>query len=178
MKINKKIAVSFVTIAGVLTGVVGITLAQFSDTATLSSNKLDTGNANLQISLDSPACSTGFTGSITGVQSSDLAPGQMGTKNFCLKNNNAGNFSLDVTASAVTTGTPTLDLSLITVTVDCGGGVIPVLLNGTQSGLIRTIVNSGDTVNCQIKQVFSNTATNGAQNKSVHYTVTFTGTQP
>jgi len=176
MKINKRIAFSFLTIAGTLTAVVGMTLAVFSDSATLGTNILDTGSADLQIAGNFPTCDD-FGSSTGGISSTNLAPGEFGTKSFCLKNNSSGDFSLDVKATAVATGGSTLPTSLVTVTVDCGLGPKIITLDGTtQSDLLRTI-GPGGQVNCTIKQEFSGTATNGASNKNIHYTVTFTGTQ-
>ena len=172
MKINKRIAISFITIAGVLTAVVGITLAQFSDTATLTGNTLSTATPNLKISGD---CST-YSTSAPGITSDSLYPGESRTKHFCLRNDSDGDLGMGITASAhITSGS--LDPDLVAVTIDCGLGQVPVALNDTTSDLITTIDPGGAVASCTISQTFSKTATNSASNRTLHYTVTFTGTQ-
>ncbi len=168
MKINKKVAFSFLTIAGTLTAVVGITLAQFTSQATLAGNTLTTGSSSLGIGL-APCDST--TSAISGVSTTGVGPGDSGHKDFCLKNNGTG--SLTVTGMANVTG-GTLDPSLVTVKVNCGADVA-VDLNGTPSGTIATIA-AGAVVNCTITQTLSGSASSSAQNKTITYDVVFNGT--
>lgn len=90
-------AVSIVT-ALALAG--GATYAFFSDSAQSTDNTFSTGNADLQIAEDVlPQGDPGtYLGSITGVNFSNIAPGFSMDKDFWLKNDSAGNFSMDVTA--------------------------------------------------------------------------------
>jgi hypothetical protein len=175
MKLNKKVAASFVTIAATLTAVVGITLASFSDSVTLSSNVLDTATPNLRIASDNPC--TSFSTSAIGISTSSMVPGGSDSKTFCLKNDSEATLSFNITATAHRTS-GSLDTSLVTITISCDlGPAVPVAIDGPESNVIVTISGGGTVSNCVINQSLSGLATNGASNKSLHYTITFIGTQ-
>jgi len=179
MKINKKIAISFVTIAGVLTAVVGITLAQFSNDASLTGNTLSTGNADLRIG--NPSSTTGICGavnseSIGGIHTSDLAPGQTSEAHpFCLRNASDSPISLNV-AGVVTNVSGTLDQGLVTIAINCGSDTVSGALNSFPGSTIVTI-GQGVSQLCSITQTLSGTATGSAANSSITYDVVFTGTE-
>lgn len=98
--INSRIALSLASIAAAGALVAGATFAFFSDQATSDDNTFSTGNASLLITDDvipgNPVLP--YTESISGVSVSDMIPGQVETKDFWLKNDSAGSFSMDVTA--------------------------------------------------------------------------------
>lgn len=179
MKINKRIAVSFVTIAGTLAGVVGITLAVFTNDASLANNTLGTGTPNLQISnFTNPNCGTFQSTSVTGVQTTKVSPGQGETKQFCLKNNNSeSSISFDITAAVTVQSGNTLDPNLVDLSIGCG---VETQTTGTVAVYPLTLITSlsaGEVKVCSITQTLSGTATNSAINQDIAYDVTFTGTQ-
>lgn len=178
MTINKRVAVSFVTIAATLAAVVGITLAQFTDTATLSNNSLDTGNADLQIGeFDGSNC-VSFSGTSTGIDTNNAAPGQEFTKAFCLRNDSDSAISLDVNGTVNIDGGNTLDPSLVTITITCAGNApVEGTLDAFPSTVIVDNLAQNSEVGCNIKQKLSETATNGAQNQQVQYDVIFNAVQ-
>ncbi len=175
MKINTKIALSFMTIVGTLTAVVGVTFAAFSDSNSLTGNTLSTTTPNLEISTDT--CSSFSTSPKSGVSSSNLAPGESGTRNFCLKNASSGDISFDISA-VVTITTGALDPSLVTLTIDCSDIAVHVTgaLNTFPSGNFLTLP-AGTTNHCVITQTLSSSATNTSAGQSVQYDVAFNGVQ-
>ncbi|MDP2671683.1 MAG: hypothetical protein Q8P13_04485 [bacterium] len=176
MAINKRVAFGFLTIAATLAAVVGITLAVFTDTATLSNNTLSTGDADLQIAEWTGSACGSFASSTPGIDSDDLAPGQEEVLPFCLKNNSDSAISLDITA-ATSIDSGALDPSLVTVALDCGSGVVSGTLDAPFPGTTIVTIAPDAEVGCNIKQTLSGSATNSASNKSIQYDVVFTGTQ-
>lgn len=97
--INKKIAISTISILTSLMLMGGATFAFFSDSATSTGNTFSTGSADVQIAEDVPPADPGtYAGSITGVTFSDITPGFTMDKDFWIKNNSTGTFSMDATA--------------------------------------------------------------------------------
>src|SRR3989344_9012088 len=93
---NKRIVLSTMSILTSLALLSGATFALFTDQATSQDNTLSTGNASLLIANDveSPGA---YNESIAGVSFSDIAPGFTEDKDFWLKNNSSGDFSMDLT---------------------------------------------------------------------------------
>ena len=179
MTINKRVAISFLTIVGVMSLVVALTVAVFSGNATLSNNSLDTGSADLQIAEVTTSCGT-FSGSITpGIQAINLAPGQSDTKDFCLKNNSDSNISLDVTVGSVTVNSNTLTPSLVNLSVECAGeGLkdVGTVAAPNMSVVITTLTHLQEK-ECVITAQLDSSATNADANKILNFDVEFTGTQ-
>lgn len=99
MNINPRIALSATSIltAGAL--VASSTFALFTDQATSNDNTFSTGSANLAIAEDIiPGDPGPYSGSIAGVSVADMAPGNIEIKDFWLKNDSSGDFSMDITA--------------------------------------------------------------------------------
>jgi len=94
---NKKIALSAMSILASLALLGGATFALFTDTATSEDNTFVSGNADLQIALDveSPGI---FGESIAGPNFTGIFPGESRDFDFWLKNNSASKIDLDVTA--------------------------------------------------------------------------------
>ena len=179
MKINKRIAVSFVTIAGTLTAVVGITFAVFTNDASLVNNTLGTGTPSLQISnFTNPNCGIFSNTSITGVQTTKVSPGQGETKQFCLKNNNSdSSINFDITAVVTVQGGNTLDANLVDLSIGCGAETPTTGTVAVYPSSLITSLASGEIKVCSITQTLSSTATNSAINQDIAYDVVFTGTQ-
>jgi predicted ribosomally synthesized peptide with SipW-like signal peptide len=95
---NKKIAISTISILSALTIMGGATFALFDDTVTATNNTFAVGNADLQISPDSGGTATGFADTITGPSFTGMFPGQTKTFEFWLKNNSQAAIDLDLKA--------------------------------------------------------------------------------
>jgi predicted ribosomally synthesized peptide with SipW-like signal peptide len=95
---NRKIALSGLSIIAALTILGGATYAAFVDTANQNTNTFSVGDADLLIAPDTGSGPGTFTDSITGPTFNGLVPG--GTKNFdfWLKNDSTSVIGLDLTA--------------------------------------------------------------------------------
>jgi len=179
MTINKRVAISFITIVGVMSLVVALTIAQFSNNATLGSNSLETGSSNLQIAEVTASCGT-FSGSISpGILVDDLAPGQSGTKDFCLKNNSESDISLDVTVGSVGINLGDLDQSLVNLSVECAeeGSVSVGTVAAPNTSVVITTLTHLQEKECVITAQLDASADNEDSSKTLNFDVVFTGTQ-
>lgn len=98
---NKKIAMSTLSIVTVVALVGGATFALFTDQATANDSTFASGDADLKLALDGGAGEPApgvFTDSIDGPDFSNLAPGFNGETTFWLKNVSASAISLDILA--------------------------------------------------------------------------------
>ena len=86
------------SIMGSLAIMGGVTFALFDDSATAQSNTFATGNADLQISLDTGGVPDGFGSTVDGPDFTGVLPGQTRTYDFWLKNNSSDPIVLDLTA--------------------------------------------------------------------------------
>ncbi|OGH14012.1 MAG: hypothetical protein A2687_06115 [Candidatus Levybacteria bacterium RIFCSPHIGHO2_01_FULL_38_26] len=125
---NKKIALSAMSILTSLALLGGATFALFTDTATSEDNTFASGNADLQISLDDPDSSpVEFLDSIPGPNFTGIFPGESRDFDFWLKNNSSSVIDLDLTAdvSSITPdpdGDQTIDnILLLSWTCDING---------------------------------------------------------
>ncbi|OGH14856.1 MAG: hypothetical protein A2860_00650 [Candidatus Levybacteria bacterium RIFCSPHIGHO2_01_FULL_37_33] len=76
----------------------GAAFALFSDQATSNDNTFSSGNADLVIANDVPPGNPDtYADSVAGVSVTDMVPGQVETKDFWLKNDSSGSFSMDLT---------------------------------------------------------------------------------
>lgn len=89
---------SALSIVSALTIMGGATYAAFSGSATATNNTFATGNADLQIALDTGNNTEVFGSNIAGPTFTGILPGQTKTFNFWLKNNSTTPIGLDVTA--------------------------------------------------------------------------------
>lgn len=112
--INKKIAMSALSIVTVVALVGGATFALFTDQATANDSTFASGNADLKLALDNgtgePAAGN-FADSIESPDFTNLAPGFTGDMTFWMKNTSTSAISLDVVA----------DLTDLTGTAGPGG---------------------------------------------------------
>lgn len=95
---NKKIAMSGLSIVAALTIMGGATFAQFSDSATVSGNTFSTGDSNLQIAANNAGIPGTYGESITGPTFTGIFPGQTKTFEFWLKNSSTAAINLDLLA--------------------------------------------------------------------------------
>lgn len=99
MIVNTRIGLSLISILAAAAMMAGATFALFTDAASSQDNTFSTGNADLQIANDivPPGDPDVYANDITGVSISSLLPDQSITKDFWLKNNSSGDFSMDTT---------------------------------------------------------------------------------
>ena len=176
--ITKRIAISFLTVVGILALVAALAVAQFGDQAFLTGNTMTTGNANLQIAEDLASPGT-FSSSIGGLTGVDLAPGQSASKLFWLKNNSDSDISLAVSA-AVGNVTGDLASSKVDLSISCGGPAVVGTLATFPTDTIVTIphgVVEGNPVLCNIEATLNGTTEPADTDKTISFDVTFTGTQ-
>jgi predicted ribosomally synthesized peptide with SipW-like signal peptide len=99
--VNKKIAMSALSIVTVVALVGGATFALFTDQATANDSTFASGNADLKLALDGGAGepdAANFADSIESPDFSNLAPGFTGDMTFWMKNTSTSAISLDVVA--------------------------------------------------------------------------------
>jgi predicted ribosomally synthesized peptide with SipW-like signal peptide len=119
--INKKIAMSLISIVTALSLAGGATYAFFSDQATSQENTFTTGNADLLIANDVSGAPVGYANDIAGVTVTGMAPGTSNITNFWLKNHSTTDDGFSLTADLTDIDT-TLGAALfgeILVTIQC-----------------------------------------------------------
>lgn len=94
---NKKIAMSLMSIVGALAIVGSATYALFDDSATATNNTFATGDANLEIALDTVSGPGTFGDSIVGPNFAEMIPGDSEVFSFWLRNNGSVGINLDIT---------------------------------------------------------------------------------
>ena len=180
MTINKRVAISFITIVGVMSLVVALTIAQFTDQAQLTGNTFSTGSGDLLISDDFEASCVleSFSPDIVGISepTADLAPGQSVSKNFCLLNDSDSDIALEVTA-AVDNVSGSLDQTKVDLTIACDGNDPLVGTLDSFSGTVILSLAQSAQVDCTITAGLSETADNDQADKTISFDVIFTGTQ-
>ena len=98
MNINRKIAMSGMSIVSALVLLGGTAFAAFSDSATQTNNTFAVGSANLEIANDVSNSPGAYGESITGPSYSGLTPGDANSFTFWLKNNSTASVDLSLTA--------------------------------------------------------------------------------
>lgn len=104
MTLNPRIALSLASIAAAGALAVGATFAFFSDSTQVLGNTFTTGNADLQIAVDSSNSAGTYGGSIVGVNFTGIEPGFTGQKLFWLKNNSSSTITLDLKSDLANLG--------------------------------------------------------------------------
>jgi predicted ribosomally synthesized peptide with SipW-like signal peptide len=190
---NKRIAMSAMSIFGALAIMGGATYAAFSDSASVTGNTFASGVAGLQVAPDVSGAPGGFLDSITGPTFNDVIPGQTKTYFFWLKNGSTStlnlNLAADVTAiSAAADIDQEMDNSLlISWTCDTdnnnsldnnsattGESPRAFLDGGTAS--IGTIA-SGDEMFCKMTGTLPLDAPAGAAGETMSFDVVYGGVQ-
>lgn len=95
---NKKIAMSAISIMGSLAIMGGVTFALFDDSVTATNNTFAAGNADLKIAPDATGSPGPYADTIPGPNFSGMFPGQTKTFEFWLKNESLSAIDLDLTA--------------------------------------------------------------------------------
>lgn len=95
--INRRIAISAMSIVGALAIMGGATFAFFTDTAQSTGNTFSSGNADLQIAPDNNGAPGTFTQNLSDAFNvANIMPGYDESHLFWLKNASASNISLDL----------------------------------------------------------------------------------
>lgn len=95
---NKKIAMSALSIMSALTIMGGATLAAFTSQATLANNTFATGNADLLIADDNAGSPGAFAASVPGANITGIFPGYTTEKLFWLRNSSDSEIGMNVRA--------------------------------------------------------------------------------
>lgn len=171
---NRKIALSLLSIVGALTIMGGSAFAAFTTTATATANTFSTTTPNLTVNVNGTGDGTTEPGAtVTG-----LVPGTPGaTQTFVLTNHDT-----DLTGDLATTlqfnvsGSNTLPGGDLTITVNCGAGNI----TDTYSGWISTghalgTVPHSSFLTCTMIPTLNSGVGNSDINKSAIFDAVFTG---
>lgn len=180
---NKKIAMSLMSISAALLVMGGATYAAFSGQATLANNTFASGNADLVISRT--AADSGFASSVTGFTGSNLFPGYSENFNFWLNNNSSSDISLNTIAKFVdvstTFGNSELLQDAMKVSFQCGGDAVagPYSVNEWEAGQAPVSSNlaKGATTACVMTVTLPTTADNSVAGADVNFDVQFDATQ-
>lgn len=171
---NRKIAMSALSIIGALTIMGGTAFAAFTSTATATATTFSTTNPNLTISVNGGTDGPTEPGPIlTG-----LIPGTPGaTQSFKLTNNSTDpSDNLVTSLQLVASGSNTLPGADLTITVNCGGGDITDTYGGwisTGHG-IGTVPNS-TFLTCTMIPTLNSGVGNSDAGKSAIFDAVFTG---
>lgn len=95
---NKRIAMSALSIMSSLAIVGGTTFALFDDSVTQTANTFAVGDANLQIAIDTGSGPGTFGETIVGPSFTGMFPGQTKTFEFWLRNSSTAAIDLDLVA--------------------------------------------------------------------------------
>lgn len=190
---NKKIAMSFMSITAALLVMGGATYAAFSGSATATSNTFASGTVELLISLDPAGTDGTFSPTVNGEDFSGLLPGQTRTASFWLQNTSTDSaLSLVSDVTAITDAddlTQQLDNQLlVSWTCDTNGdnslgGETPSpefsprdwLVGGNAS--ILPSIPAGAKRFCQMSGRLPASATNDAAGETISFDVKYDGTQ-
>lgn len=127
---NRKIAMSAMSIIAAMALMGGATFAFFTDTATSQDNTFTTGNADLLIANDLSGVPTGYANDISGVTVTGMAPGTTNIKPFWLKNHSSTDDGMSLTADLTdvntTSGAALAGELLITIQCDADNNGIGI----------------------------------------------------
>ena len=174
MNINRKIAMSGLSIFSALVLLGGTAFAAFTVQAQTTGNTFSATNPNLMVSVNgNPEGS-----SVAGVNVGGLVPGvASATQNFSLHNTD-GDTGADmaVTMQLTPTGANTMSGDDLTIKVNCGGGdIIDTYTNWINSAHSLGTITAGATAACTMNATVTG-AGNSAMGKSAVFDATFTGT--
>lgn len=116
--VNRKIAMSAVSILAAIALMGGTTFAFFTDQASSTNNTFSTGNADLDIAPDTGTGPGGFAETISGPNFTGIIPGETRNFDFWLRNNSSTALGLDLLA----------DISAINPVLDADQEIDNVLL--------------------------------------------------
>lgn len=174
MNINKKIAMSGMSILSALVLLGGTAFAAFTVQAQTTGNTFSATNPNLMVSVNGNPEGN----SVAGVNVTGLVPGiPSTTQNFSLHNTDSdAGADMPVTMQLTATGANTMSGDDLTISVNCGGGPITDTYSGwiTSAHGLGTIA-PGATAACTMVATITG-AGNNAMGKSAVFDATFAGT--
>lgn len=188
--INRRIAISGISILAALALAGGAAFAVFTDQASSVGNTFTSGNANLSIAPHTVSGPGTFASSIPGATFNNIAPGFQDRFLFWLKNESASTINLDILAdvSAVGGGAGELrDTMLVSWTCDTdgNGGLAdntpsPAFspddwFNGGNTGL--GILTPGEQMICSMNFDVPSSATNTIADETVVFDTVYDATQ-
>lgn len=192
-KMNKKIALSGLSIMAALTILAGATYAAFSDFVTATGNTFAVGNADLQIALDNSGAPGTYGDTIPGPTFSGIIPGQTKNYVFWLKNASTSATPLDLTADInaidpTDDGAQTIDNTLL-VSWTCDTDHDNSLANNTPTAEFspRDWLNGGNAgvgaltpgqqMECELNGRLPDTADNTVAGQTVSFDARYDGNQ-
>lgn len=174
---NRKIALSGLSIVAALTLMGVATFAAFTSTATATGTTFSTTTPVLQVSTDSGVT---FGTSKAGPSVTGLVPGVAGSPVTIELRNTDTDPSSDLTASLQLTAsnTNTLPGVDLTITVNCGGGDVTDTYAGwisTGHLLNVTVPHTGTPVSCVVTPTLNSGTGNSDMGKSAIFDAAFSG---
>lgn len=189
---NRKIAMSALSILGALTIMGGATFAAFGDTATATANTFATGIAALKISQDNSG-PVSFLDTIPGPNFAGIIPGQTKNFDFWLKNESDTAITLNLTADVNAISPlddPTQDIdNVLLVSWNCDTDLDNDLGNNTPSAEFSPrdwlnggnasvgSLNTGQQMFCRMSGRLPSTADNTVAGETVAFDVIYDATQ-
>lgn len=197
---NKKIAMSGLSIMAALMMLGGATYAQFASSATTTENTFATGNADLRIAVDTGAgepSEGSFLSSIAGANFDNIAPGFDDRYLFWLKNTSESNIDLNLTADLLnldqdpdnTDPNTNLDEALLirwVCDLDGNHSLDPVTETTSEFSVRQWIdggfaslgsLNAGETMFCGMYSRVPMSVTNDIANETISFDVKYDATQ-
>jgi predicted ribosomally synthesized peptide with SipW-like signal peptide len=191
MTINRKIVTSALSIGTAGALLVGATFALFTDQAQSTGNSFTSGNADLQIGLDTGDENTVvFQNSVDAPDYSNIAPGFTGNTDFWLKNNSSSAISLDVVADLANPSGESTELAdNLLISWNCDTDDDGSLSNNTPTSEFSMnqwlaggnaslgTIAQGNAIFCRMIARVPSTATNDIAGDSVSFDVLYDATQ-
>jgi hypothetical protein len=170
---NRKIAISLLSVLGALTLVAGSAFAAFTTTATAQSNTFSATTPSLLLSVDSAA----FGNPVPGITVTGLIPGgPANTHTFAVYNSDADvNATQAVNLHFNNSGASTLPGGDTTVVVNCGQGAVSDTYLGWMSGHFIGNVNPTTTMSCTMDVSLNSGVPNSDAGLSDYFDAVFTG---
>ncbi|HVZ12063.1 MAG TPA: hypothetical protein VG965_03455 [Patescibacteria group bacterium] len=172
---NRKIALSGLSIVTALVMLGGAAFAAFTAQATATGNTFSTTNPNLLINVNN----AGEGNPVTGASVTGLIPGVAGpVQTFVLHNTDTdAGADLPVTMQLVVNAGNTLPGSDLDITVNCGAGDIThTYADWISTGFSIGTVTAGNTLSCSMTPTLHAGVSNGDAGTSAKFDAVFTGT--
>lgn len=169
--VNRKIAMSGMSILAAVTLLGGSAFAAFTTTATAQNNTFSATTLSLQLQVDNG----GFGNPVPGITVGGLVPG--GTPvvhNFDVKNTNSDT-AQSITLNFNNNPASTLPGTDTTVVVDCGQGSVSDSYSGWMTGHFIGNVSANTTMNCTMSVSLNSGVPNSDQGLSDYFDAVFTG---
>ena len=170
---NRKIAISGLSILTTLVMLGGAAYAQFTTTATATTNTFSATTPSLTLSVDSG----GFGNPVSGITVTGLIPGGASSNHtFAVHNADVdANATQAITLNLNNSGTSTLPGGDTTIVVDCGQGAVSDSYTGWITGHFIGNVGPGGTMSCSFNVSLNSGVSNSDQGLIDTFDAVFTG---